>query len=87
MIGVVERVLTNVERSLLGDTWAIQRMSFSGRARIFRDFGEWPGIHGEGATRMFMQSDIEREKASGKLYCAQRKLERAREAGFEIELG
>jgi len=79
---MIEHLLTNVERVLLGNTWAMERMSFWARARFGRDTGLWPGIHGEEVTRMFIQSDIEGELADGKLYCARRKLARAKEAGL-----
>lgn len=82
---MIEQLLTNVERALLGeDTWAMERMSFLARARFYRDMGLWPGDYGEEATRMFVQSDIEAELADGKLYCARRKRARAKEAGLDV---
>lgn len=80
----IEQLLMNMERALLGNTWAMERMSFRARARFFRDTGLWPGTYGEEATRMSMQSDIEGELADGKLYCARRKRARAEEAGLDV---
>lgn len=81
---MIEQLLTKVERALLGDTWAMERMSFLARARFGRDAGLWPGTYGKEATRMFMQLDIEGELADGKLYCARRKRARAKEAGLDV---
>ena len=86
MIERIERVLTNIERSLLcGDTWATQTMSFTDRLRFYRDTGEWPGLYSKEVIEMFMQNSIDQERADGKSYCAQRKLDRAKEANLDIK--
>lgn len=81
---MIERKLTEIERGLLGETWAILAMSFWARLRFFRDTAEWPGYYSKETTRVLMQQDIDAERADGKTFCANKKLARAREAGLDV---
>lgn len=81
----MERLVQIEEYFLGGNVWAIETMSLTERVKFFRDTGEWPGVHSKEATEMSMQSNIDRERAAGKDYCAEKKLSRAREAGLKIK--
>ena len=82
---ISERLTRIEERILGGPTWATQGMNFQQRLRFYRDTGQWPGLHTKGVTQMVMQNDIDAEKEQGKDFCAQQKLERAKEAGLDIK--
>ena len=82
----IERFFTKIEEGLIGEeTWATQTMSFTDRLRFYRDTGEWPGLYSKEVIEMFMQNSIDQERADGKSYCAQRKLDRAKEANLDIK--
>lgn len=49
------------------------------------DTAEWPGMHLRETTELFMQGDIDAERADRKDYCADKKLKRAQEAGLKIK--
>ena len=81
---ITER-LTKIEEILLGGpTWATETMTFGQRLRFYRDTGEWPGACRRETLEMFMQGNIDAERAAGKTYCANQKLKRAKEAGLDI---
>lgn len=81
---IVEK-LVQIEKCFLGgSTWATETMSFGQRIKFFRDTREWPGLHLKETTEMFMQGDIDAERRDGKVYCAKKKLSRAKEAGLNI---
>ncbi len=83
---MIAEKITEIEEWILGDsTWATRSMTFGERLRFYRDTGEWPGLHSIVATEIFMQGDIDAERADGKDYCAGRKLQRAKEAGLNIK--
>lgn len=82
---MAKEIFTRIEETILcGSNWATETMTVGARLRFFRDTGQWPGLHTIEATEMFMQADIDAERAQGKHYCAQRKLARAKEAGLNI---
>ena len=79
-------IFTKTEEALFyGPTWATETMTALQRLRFYRDTGEWPGVHSLEATEIFMQSDINQERAQGKDFCANQKLQRAMEAGLDIK--
>jgi hypothetical protein len=83
---VIEQKLTKIEEFILcGKTWATETMSFWQRLKFYRDTGEWPGLHSKEALEMFIQGVINVEREAGKNYCAEKKSERAREAGLSIK--
>lgn len=83
---MIEKRLTRIEEVMLGGgNWATESMTLKQRAKFYRDIGMWPGLHSREATEMFMQSHIDAERARGKNDCADRKSQRAREAGLTIK--
>ena len=82
---IAERLTKLEERLLGGSTWATETMTFCQRLKFFRDTGEWPGACSKATLGMFMQGNIDMERAAGKTYCAKKKLKRAKEAGLDIK--
>lgn len=84
-MGKKEKLTQLEEKILCGPTWATESMTFRQRLTFFRDTGEWPGLHSKAVTEMLMQGNIDAERAKGKIYCANQKLKRAKEARLEIK--
>ena len=81
-----KEILTRIEESILcGSTWATSSMTFGQRLRFWRNTGEWPGVYLKTTTEMLMQSNIDAERSDGKIYCANRKLERVKDAGLKVK--
>lgn len=79
-------IFRKIEEGIFGkSTWATESMTFAQRLKFFRDTGEWPGVYSREATAMFMQSNIDAERAEGKQFCANQKLKRAKEAGLKVK--
>ena len=78
-----------VERSILGNTWALEEMTLLGRLRFFRDTGEWPGVYSKPVTEIHFSSIISQELEEGSrdsLEFAKRLLQRTQEAKLNLDL-
>lgn len=61
-----------------------KEVSLADRLRFFRDTGLWPGQYEKETTASFMQADIDSAREFGQDFCADQKLQRAREAGLDV---
>jgi len=76
---------TEIEETiLLGPNWATENTSFWERLLFFRDTGIWPSLHSRETLTLHMQNDIERERADGKIFCANQKTTRSKSMGIKI---
>ena len=61
-----------------------QGMTFWQRWLFYRDTAVWPGQFSKETTALGVGSDIKKEMAEGKTFCANQKLSRAESAGLDI---
>lgn len=78
-------MLARLEKSILGQTWAMTSGSFDDRVRFYFATGDWPGHDSKEVTEIRVQLDIDDERADGKTECANKKLKCAKALGLDVE--